>query len=406
VKKLLIIEDDPIIANIYRNLFEKENYQVEVAADGQSGFYKIHELRPDVVLLDLMLPVINGVDILKKIRAQRAFLNLPVVVFTNAYLPDMVQQAMKAGARHVYNKATLAPRDICQAVHDALFPPAAGSAGEPARNGAAAPAPGTSPARNPADMTREFLQAAPELVSGIRVSLQLLVKAEDESARLAQANELYRRVHALCSGAGLVGLGTAARYGAALEALLKELYEQPRHLNASTLRTLAHAVDFLGVLFSCPQELRDERPIGALVVDDEVLSRKAVVMALEKALVKPVAVADPAIALTLAEDNHFDLVVLDVDMPGMSGFELCSKLRALPAYKSVPVVFVTSLTDFENRAKSMMSGGNDFIAKPFLFTELNVKVLTYVLKGRHLSATGKTDTADTAPATPVPAMAG
>jgi DNA-binding response OmpR family regulator/HPt (histidine-containing phosphotransfer) domain-containing protein len=392
VKKLLIIEDDPIIANIYRNLFEKENYQVDVAADGQSGFYKIHELRPDVVLLDLMLPVINGVEILKKIRAQRAFLKLPVVVFTNAYLPDMVQEAMKAGARHVYNKSTLAPRDICQAVHDALFAPqAAGAPAEAGKAGAGASGNGNgngkpaAPVRNPADLCREFLHTAPELISAIRISLSVLVKADDESTRLTQTNELYRRVHAITSGAGLAGLRTLAQYCSAVEALLKELYDQPRNINASTLRTLAHSVDFLSVLFNNNREGADERPIGAMVVDDELLSRKAVVMALEKAHLKPVAVADPAVALAIAEDNHFDLVVLDVDMPGMTGFELCSKIRSLPAYKSVPVVFVTSLTDFENRAKSMMSGGNDFIAKPFLFTELNVKVLTYVLKGRQPS---------------------
>jgi DNA-binding response OmpR family regulator len=88
-------------------------------------------------------------------------------------------------------------------------------------------------------------------------------------------------------------------------------------------------------------------------------------------------------------------------MPGMTGFELCSKLRALPAYKSVPVVFVTSLTDFENRAKSMMSGGNDFIAKPFLFTELTVKALTYVMKGRQSTPAP----AAPAPKEPAPAAA-
>ncbi|NJN05663.1 MAG: response regulator [Rhodobacteraceae bacterium] len=92
--------------------------------------------------------------------------------------------------------------------------------------------------------------------------------------------------------------------------------------------------------------------------------------------------------------------MLDVDMPGLTGFELCSKIRALPSYKSVPVVFVTSLTDFDNRAKSMMSGGNDFIAKPFLFTELNVKVLTYVLKGRQPASTPAAPVAP-APAAPV-----
>jgi len=57
-------------------------------------------------------------------------------------------------------------------------------------------------------------------------------------------------------------------------------------------------------------------------------------------------------------------------------------LRALPAYKQTPVVFVTSLTDFESRANSTMSGGNDFIAKPFLFMELAVKALIFVLRSR------------------------
>ena len=80
--------------------------------------------------------------------------------------------------------------------------------------------------------------------------------------------------------------------------------------------------------------------------------------------------------------NRFDLIFLDVDMPGMSGFELCTKLRQLPAHKKTPVIFVTGLTDFESRTNSTMSGGNDFIAKPFLFMELAVKALVYVLRGR------------------------
>jgi len=66
----------------------------------------------------------------------------------------------------------------------------------------------------------------------------------------------------------------------------------------------------------------------------------------------------------------------------MNGFELCTKLRALPAYKKTPVVFVTSLTDFESRANSTISGGNDFIAKPFLFMELAVKALLYVFRSQ------------------------
>jgi len=80
--------------------------------------------------------------------------------------------------------------------------------------------------------------------------------------------------------------------------------------------------------------------------------------------------------------KKFDLIFLDVDMPNMSGFELCTKIRTLPQYAKTPVVFVTGLNDLENRANSTMSGGNDFIAKPFLFIELTVKALVHVFRGR------------------------
>ena len=151
-----------------------------------------------------------------------------------------------------------------------------------------------------------------------------------------------------------------------------------------TLRTLAAGIDFLGVLFErgLLGDIPGIPPANVLVVDDEAISRRALTYALDKAKLKSVAVEDPAAAYNMLAESKFDLVFLDVDMPGMNGFELCTKLRTLPAYKKTPVVFVTSLNDFESRANSTMSGGNDFIAKPFLFMELAVKALMYVLRAR------------------------
>jgi CheY-like chemotaxis protein len=195
---------------------------------------------------------------------------------------------------------------------------------------------------------------------------------------------LYRRVHALNGNAGLAGLAQIAQMSAAFEALLKEIYEKPKNINASTIRTTAAAVDFLGMLFErTPLFERQEIPVSKiLVVDDEVISRRAIVYALEKAKLKSVNVEEPEQALTLLAENDFDLIFLDVDMPGMTGYELCAKLRAMPHLKKTPVVFVTSLNDFDNRTNSTMAGGNDFIAKPFLFIELTVKALIYVLRAR------------------------
>src|SRR6185369_11000932 len=122
MKKILIIEDDPIVAHIYRSRLEKEGFQVEVAPDGQTGYYRIYDQRPDALLLDLMLPKMNGVDLLKKIRAVREFQKLPIIVFTNAYIANMIHEAFSAGASAVYNKSSITPRQIIDAINAMLHP--------------------------------------------------------------------------------------------------------------------------------------------------------------------------------------------------------------------------------------------------------------------------------------------
>src|SRR5882724_8011507 len=105
MKKILIIEDDRLVANIYRNKFATENYEAEVALDGEGGLEAIQKFKPDVVLLDLMLPKVTGVELLKKIRAQEGLKNLPIIVFSNTFLTNVIQEAWKAGATKCLSKA-------------------------------------------------------------------------------------------------------------------------------------------------------------------------------------------------------------------------------------------------------------------------------------------------------------
>jgi CheY-like chemotaxis protein len=235
-----------------------------------------------------------------------------------------------------------------------------------------------------ADLRKTFIDSLPATLVTLRASLQSLIKAENEMTRLKEIYELYRRVHALNGNASIAGLVQIAHMSAALEALLKEIYEKPKNINTSTLRTVAAGVDFLGFLFErgTLPETQEAPAANILVVDDEAISRRAIIYALEKAQLQSVNVEAPETALTLLTESNFDLVFLDVDMPGMTGFELCTKLRSLPFHKKTPVVFVTSLSDFDNRTSSTMAGGNDFIAKPFLFIELTVKALIHVLRGK------------------------
>ncbi|MBI3877616.1 MAG: response regulator [Verrucomicrobia bacterium] len=137
-----------------------------------------------------------------------------------------------------------------------------------------------------------------------------------------------------------------------------------------------------GAKFGVPEKDPTEGA-SVLAVDDEPISRKAVVAGLEKAGLQAVSLGDPLSAYNnLGAGATFDLIILDVDMPRMNGYELCVKLRALPAHAKTPVVFVTSLSDFQSSARSAISGGNDLIAKPILPIELAVKAIMYVMKSR------------------------
>jgi DNA-binding response OmpR family regulator len=392
MKKILIIEDDPIVAHIYKTRLEREHYEVDIATDGQSGCSQILEFLPDAVLLDLMLPRMNGVDVLKKIRSQNQFQKTPVIVFTNAYVPTMINEAYQAGATQVFNKATLTPRQILDALDTALNGGVAaieGAQGAIAVGGG--PAPTSSTAMDKAaekeaenEVVQTFNGSAPDTLLNLRKTMAEFSKAADESTRITHLLTLYRKVHGLTGSAGLAGLHNISQLASALEVLLKELYDKPKNINASTSRTVAHSIDFLFELFQkAPKgNLLDQKPVEILVVDDEILSRRAVTYALEKAGLKAASVEDPQAALNLAADKDFDLIFLDVQMPGIDGFELCTKIRALPRHKTTPVIFVTNLNDFKSRARSSLSGGNDFIAKPFMFIELSCKALTYLMRGR------------------------
>jgi len=389
MKKILIIEDDQIVANVYRNKLAAEGYQIEVALDGEIGLKIMRTFQPDLMVLDLMLPKMSGVDVIREVRSESEFSKLPIIVFSNTYLTNMVQQAWKAGANKCLSKASCSPREVVDVVRNTIGPSGMTSqmgpvvAGETAKT-RAANADAEADAVFQADLRKSFVESLPATLVTLRTGLQTLIKADDEVARLKHIYELYRRIHALNGNAAIAGLLTIAQMSAALEALLKELYEKPKNINPSTLRTVAAAVDFLGLLFerSTQPEKQQVPSSNILVVDDETISRRAIVYALEKAQLQSVNVEDPNAAFKLLSENPFDLVFLDVDMPGMTGFELCTKLRTLPAHKKTPVVFVTVLSDFDNRTSSMMAGGNDFIAKPFLFIELTVKALIHVLRGK------------------------
>lgn len=413
MKKILIIEDDQLVANVYRNKFLVENYQVEIAADGENGMQMVQMFRPDVILLDLILPGMSGVEVIKQVRATLDFARTPIIVLSNTYLTNMIQEVWRAGATKCLSKINCSPKEVLDivrqttggvsapkatatpqprtAVPNKTPPPTTPAAASPAPVPAPTPAPVTTQAHPQeeeanllTDLRESFVESLPPTILELRSGLQSLTKTGDDVAQPNKIHELHQRIHELAGNAGLSGYLLIARFSTALEALLKEIYEKPKNINTSTLRTVAAAVDFLDFLFEHGRQPGNQEIPHAniLVVEDDPIAQRAVVYALEKAQLRAFSISDPNLALQMLTENNFYIVFLDVNMPGMTGFELCSKLRALPRHKKTPVIFVTVLSDFESRSNSMMAGGNDFIVKPFLSIELTVKALMHVLRGK------------------------
>ena len=120
MKTVLIIDDNPVITSIYRGKLAAERLHAEIAADGEQGLLMLDRCKPDVVLLDLMLPKVNGMEVLKQIRARPEYRTLPVIVFSNSYATDVMQQAWGCGATDVLHKSSTTPRSVVLALVGAI----------------------------------------------------------------------------------------------------------------------------------------------------------------------------------------------------------------------------------------------------------------------------------------------
>ena len=120
MKTVWIVEDNPLLSSVYRACFGAAGYRVEVFADGEAACARLNGPPPDVVLLDLHLPKVLGLDVLKAIRASPATEAVPVIVLSNSYSGPQLEEVWAAGATHVLPKATCTPRQVLELVRAAL----------------------------------------------------------------------------------------------------------------------------------------------------------------------------------------------------------------------------------------------------------------------------------------------
>ncbi|HSX02261.1 MAG TPA: response regulator [Candidatus Saccharimonadia bacterium] len=114
--KVAIIEDDMAIVQMYRVKFENEGYEVATAGDGAGGLELIESFAPDIILLDLMMPNMNGLEMLQKLRSQANGRDAKVVVLTNMGDTETATRVYKMAADDYIVKAEMTPKEVTERV--------------------------------------------------------------------------------------------------------------------------------------------------------------------------------------------------------------------------------------------------------------------------------------------------
>jgi DNA-binding response OmpR family regulator len=118
--KIFIIEDDEIVLSIYQKKVQAEGYTVETALEAETGYAKISVFKPDLLLLDMMLPGMSGGELLTKLRGEEEFKDLPIVVFSGSDSQDVLDEAKALGATRALSKGEFTPNQIVARITEVL----------------------------------------------------------------------------------------------------------------------------------------------------------------------------------------------------------------------------------------------------------------------------------------------
>ena len=118
--KILLIEDDPFIRGAYEKILIKESYEVLVAKDGKEGLRKAQANKPDLIILDMLMPEMDGMQFLESFDQKNKHPNIKVVVLSNMLIQDKVNRAMELGASAFKTKALFSPQELIELINKTL----------------------------------------------------------------------------------------------------------------------------------------------------------------------------------------------------------------------------------------------------------------------------------------------
>lgn len=120
IKKVCIVEDEPMIQEIYKIKLEEEGFRVITANDGEEGFKLIKKELPDIALVDVSMPKIDGITLIKMLQKDEALLKIPIIVTSNVNDENILKKAGELDVEFYLVKSLFTPKDVVRIVREAL----------------------------------------------------------------------------------------------------------------------------------------------------------------------------------------------------------------------------------------------------------------------------------------------
>lgn len=316
MKRILVTDDDELTANICRRKFEEAGYHVTVAPDGHAAVEELVLHPPDVLLLDLMLPEMDGIGVLRFLRSRPRLRHLPVVILSNSsYFSGVVQAAWSAGATLFFNKKETTPSALVGEVTELLASAAA-----------------TQPPEQPLPPYQHAPPGTPPPASGFHVPPPLPPRQPKPAGTQPQ-----QQPHPFPDRPA----APAFVFGSKPSAAAAPGTPPP------------------------PPPSAPRGPTRVLVADDDPLIHGVLGFFLKNAGFAVTQANNGRQALEMAESRPPDLLVLDGMMPEMSGFEVLKHWHRIPSLAPIPVIMLTGEKDESKMAEALGSGAVAYLTKPF-----------------------------------------
>jgi CheY-like chemotaxis protein len=360
--------------------------QPDIAAGGEASLPLAEKQAYDVIFLDVEMAGMDGYELCTKIHETALNRSTPVIFVTRHSDFDSRAKSTRSGAQDLIGKPFLAFEITVKALTFVLrerLKPKAQMAEKGSADASSKEISTEMLQAASGDFAKSFFACAPAHLDLVREQLRGLSQGRTEAAQEESLGNFYVSMQSFAGEAERAELRAIAALSSGVLAMIKKVIERPDLLANSNVEAATGALDLLEEL--CADSLNpslSDPDVRTLIVDDDPIALRAISVAVQAAFSKSQTASTGEEAALRAAAEGFDLILLDVEMPGLDGFKTARRIRENGPNRTTPVIFITGFDDHESREKAVALGCRGFIAKPAIPAEITLRALTFALRAR------------------------